>query len=71
LEKAVALARPGTKILYSTCSIQPEENTEQIRVFLKKHPNFTLIAEKLTLPTMKTADAFDQDGGYATVIQTR
>ena len=71
LEKAAALARPGTKILYSTCSIQPEENTEQIRIFLKKHPNFTLIDEKLTLPTVKTADAFDQDGGYATVIQMR
>jgi len=69
LHKAARLARPKTKILYSTCSIQPEENTQQIQAFLSQNSPFTLLIEKLTLPSVKTPDAFDHDGGYAAVLQ--
>lgn len=67
--KAAGLARAKTKILYSTCSIQPEENAEQVQAFLSRHNRFTLLTEKLTLPSLKTSDAFDHDGGYAAVLQ--
>ena len=33
--------RSGT-LVYSTCSMLPEENSEQIRAFLQKHPEFVL-----------------------------
>ena len=71
LHKAAELSRPKTKILYSTCSIQPEENTQQIQAFLSQNRQFTLLTEKLTLPSLQTPDAFDCDGGYAAVLQTK
>jgi 16S rRNA (cytosine967-C5)-methyltransferase len=71
LHQAAGLARPKTKILYSTCSIQPEENDGQIQEFLSQHNRFTLLTEKLTLPSVKTPNAFDHDGGYVAVLQSK
>ncbi len=69
LHQAADLAHRQTKILYSTCSIQPEENGGQIQAFLAHDKPFSLRAEKLTLPALQTPDAFDHDGGYAAVLQ--
>ena len=71
LEKAATLARSGTKILYSTCSILPDENQQQIQTFLAKHNRFTLLSEKLTLPQTQTEESLDHDGGYAAVLQMK
>jgi 16S rRNA (cytosine967-C5)-methyltransferase len=43
LEAAAKLVKPGGRLLYTTCSLLPEENEENIRWFLKKHPEFKLI----------------------------
>ena len=40
LESAACLVVQGGTIVYSTCSIEPEENGEQIGFFLKRHPEF-------------------------------
>jgi len=71
LLKAVSFARPQTKILYSTCSIQPEENVGQIQWFLSQNKSFTLLNEKEVLPSIRTPHAFDHDGGYAALLQSK
>jgi 16S rRNA (cytosine967-C5)-methyltransferase len=39
LDKAVALTRPGGLIVYSTCSLEPEEGEAQIAALLRRNPD--------------------------------
>ena len=41
LEKADTLLKKNGVIVYSTCTINPEENEKQIETFLKNHPNYS------------------------------
>lgn len=52
LERYSKMAKVGGKVVYSTCSILPSENHEQIRAFLEKHGDeFQLEEEKSILPS--------------------
>ncbi len=42
LENAAKLVKPGGVLVYSTCTVEPEENADTIRTFLAAHPEFTL-----------------------------
>ena len=48
LENAARYVRPGGALLYSTCTILPEENEEVTEAFLGPHPAFS--RETFTLP---------------------
>ncbi|MGE5581914.1 MAG: 16S rRNA (cytosine(967)-C(5))-methyltransferase RsmB [Bacillota bacterium] len=40
LDQAAKLIRPGGRLVYSTCTLEPEEDQEQVESFLKSHPQF-------------------------------
>jgi 16S rRNA (cytosine967-C5)-methyltransferase len=40
LTAAAMLVRPGGRLVYATCSLEPEENDEVVRTFLAAHPAF-------------------------------
>ncbi|WCN39035.1 16S rRNA (cytosine(967)-C(5))-methyltransferase RsmB [Aneurinibacillus uraniidurans] len=42
LQTAAELAGPDTKIVYSTCTVEPEENEHVLRRFLADHPEWEL-----------------------------
>ncbi len=43
LETASARLKPGGRVVYSTCSLEPEENSGTVDSFLEKHPAFRLV----------------------------
>jgi 16S rRNA (cytosine967-C5)-methyltransferase len=40
LDKAAELLKPGGRLVYCTCSLEPEEGEEQAGAFLARHPYF-------------------------------
>lgn len=63
LARAVELSGLETRLIYSTCSIEVEENESQVAAFLAANPNWRLVESKFTLPGP------DRDGGYAAVLR--
>ncbi len=43
LDNSAKLLRPGGRVLYSTCTIDPLENEGVVNAFLTRHPNFKVI----------------------------
>jgi 16S rRNA (cytosine967-C5)-methyltransferase len=42
LDRAVPLLKAGGRIAYVTCSVLAEENGDQVRGFLARHPEFSV-----------------------------
>lgn len=42
LDAAVRFVKPGGRLVYATCTIEPEENEQRIEAFLSRHSDFTL-----------------------------
>ena len=43
LERAARVLKPGGRLVYATCSSEPEENEEVVRAFLERHTEFGLV----------------------------
>ncbi len=43
LDRAASLVKPGGRVAYITCSVLPQENNEQVRGFVSRHPEFTAV----------------------------
>ena len=41
IDKAATLVRPGGRLVYCTCSLEPEEGERQVAAFLARHRDFT------------------------------
>lgn len=63
LEAAARLVTPGGTLVYSTCTLEPQENREQITAFLKNHPTFQADSTLFdTLPAPVREKALTGDG---------
>ncbi len=63
LAAAAAYVAPGGRLVYSTCSNEPEENEEQVAAFLAAHPDFTASGRFTSLP-IETG----HDGAFACAL---
>src|SRR5438552_4386371 len=48
LDRATALVKPGGRIAYITCSVLSAENGDQIKSFLTRHPEFSVVPPEQT-----------------------
>jgi len=60
LRAALGASRPDGRVVYSTCSIEPEENRDVVRRVLDETPGWRLDLDEEQLPRADGAD-----GGYA------
>ena len=64
LEQACAAVRPGGRLVYSTCSIDAEEDRAVVDAFLARHKEFSFVEDYLALPHRELAD-----GAYAALLR--
>ena len=63
LNLALDRVRPGGRVVYSTCSIEPVENQKLVQQCLETRPNVTLVTERIHTPGQPA------DGGYQALLQ--
>lgn len=56
LRQAAPRLKPGGTMVYSTCSLEPEENAEVVKQFLAEQPQFKLEQERELLPFVEGVD---------------
>ncbi len=56
LNQAATVLKSGGVIVYSTCSLEPEENSEVVKEFLAADTNFKLVGERQLLPFADNVD---------------
>ena len=66
LDAAAGMLAPGGTLVYSTCSMEPEENGAQTEAFLARHRDFSLVGFKESLPFSS-----GHDGAYAAALVLR
>lgn len=68
LDRAAARLRPGGRLIYSTCSIEPQENDEVVAGFARGRPDWAIAATRTTLPAWGARLADWHDGGYVAML---
>lgn len=64
-DAAASLVEPGGRLIYSTCSLEAEENALQVEAFLTRNPSFRLDRHAISYPWV------DQHDGGAAFTLTR
>lgn len=65
LDATAALLKPGGRMVYSTCSMEPEENSRQVEAFLARHPGWRMLQAKQIIQR-----AGDEDGHFAALLHS-
>jgi len=63
--QAAALVKKGGQLIYSTCSIENDEDRQQVERFLAFSPEFQMETDRMLLP------GSDHDGAYAARLRRR
>jgi 16S rRNA (cytosine967-C5)-methyltransferase len=66
LREAATKLKPGGRLVYSTCSLEPEENERVAEEFLREHGEFTLESQRQLMPF-----ADEVDGAYVAAMRRR
>lgn len=77
LDHAANFVAPDGFLVYSTCTMNPQENEEQIARFLAKNPKFKLVPAELSIPLEYTENGFlktipfkhHMDGAFGAKLQ--
>ncbi len=64
LNHAATVVKPGGRIVYSTCTIEPEENEDVVLKFLSSHSDFELEPAEQVLPSEVCSKGFMQTYPY-------
>jgi 16S rRNA (cytosine967-C5)-methyltransferase len=64
LRSAATLVRPSGRLVYSTCSLETEENENGVNEFLRQSPGFRLEESRLLFPPQSGTD-----GGYIALLR--
>lgn len=65
LDSLARILKINGQLLYSTCSIEPEEDLKQAENFVLAHPNFEIVKSRLLLP------GESHDGAFAALIRKK
>lgn len=66
LENALPCLKPGGRLVYSTCSIEREENMDQVEKFLAEHPELERVSSHEALPFRDGTD-----GAFAALLRLK
>ena len=64
LDHAAAAVAPGGRLVYATCSSEPEENEQVVEGFLRRHAGFALAEHVGLVPPDRS-----MDGAFAAAIR--
>ena len=66
LSGAASLLAPGGRLVYSTCSLEDEENERQVQRWLAAHPEFVQVEMRTLFPPESQTD-----GAFAALLQRK